>query len=191
MGSMTQIVPLVTPIVNSGTRCTSYKRRYYSSMTRKEPRKAKIEPIHVEESEALARLFKQHSKLSQAAFGAEYDLGTQGNVWQYLKARSPLNISAAVKFANGLGVDVRDFSPRLADEIDQLIEGVPDTEAGSDAWPFKSVSQAKIVALTPKQILDLEAALMDAAFRVGVDILKPREPKRVTPPRGRKQESTG
>lgn len=111
-------------------------------MTRTEPRKAKILPIHKEESAALKRLFTMHSKLSQAAFGAEYGLGTQGNVWQYLNAHSPLNAQAAVKFANGLGVSVREFSPRLADEIEGLSSALPDEIEGGDHAPVRLVDAA-------------------------------------------------
>jgi hypothetical protein len=35
-------------------------------------------------------------------------------VWQYLNGHRPLNLQAAVKFAKGLGVQLHDFSPRLA-----------------------------------------------------------------------------
>jgi phage repressor protein C with HTH and peptisase S24 domain len=38
-------------------------------------------------------------------------------VWQYLNGRSPLNLRVALKFARGLQVPVREFSPRLADEL--------------------------------------------------------------------------
>ena len=83
-------------------------------------RNSKIEPIHREESARLKRLFKERSPLSQEAFGEEYGIGTQGMVWQYLNARSPLNLSAAIKFASGLAVSVAEFSPRLAQELEQL-----------------------------------------------------------------------
>lgn len=91
-------------------------------MPRSESRKAKIEPIHIEEAAKLKRLFQTHNepKRSQAAFAEEFDLGTQGNVWQYLNAKIPLNAQAAAKFAKGLGIHIRDFSPRLAGEIEGL-----------------------------------------------------------------------
>lgn len=109
-------------------------------MTRKEPRKAKILPIHLEEAAALKRLYDRTVKISQGAFGAEYGLGTQGNVWQYLNGHSPLNASAAVKFAKALSVDVRDFSPRLADEIGGLATGIVDAESlNSDHAPIDMV----------------------------------------------------
>ena len=51
----------------------------------------------------LRDLFKARTKLSQAAFGKQYGLGSQGMVWQYLSGSTPLNIPAAKKFAEGLG----------------------------------------------------------------------------------------
>lgn len=89
-------------------------------MTRPPTRKAKIEPYHVEESLALKKIFNERATLSQAAFGAEHGIGTQGMVWQYLNAGSPLNLKVATKFAKALGVEVRDFSPRLAAEAEEL-----------------------------------------------------------------------
>ena len=99
-------------------------------MPRAEQRKAKIEPVHKKEAAALKRLFETHQKMSQAAFGAEYGLGSQGNVWQYLNAKIPLNAAAAAKFSKGIGVPVREFSPRLADEIDGL--SPPPSEGAAD-----------------------------------------------------------
>lgn len=144
-------------------------------------RKAKIEPIHVEESEALKRLFQKHASLSQSAFGAEYEIGTQGMVWQYLNAKSPLNAQAAVKFAKGLGVDVRDFSPRLADEIEALAGDRPvqdgPANTGAEArsqkqaginneksdqparWPFSAISEAEVRALPEAARNRLDGAL--------------------------------
>lgn len=158
-------------------------------MPRTEPRKAKIEPIHKEEAAALKRLYDAKTDgLSQAAFAAEYGLGSQGNLWQYLNARSPLNASAASKFAAALGVKVRDFSPRLADEIDALAGAEQDMRATPSyrPWPFKRLSQDKICALDHKNFLLLEAAFMDAALGVGLDVLVPMTPKRASPPPAKK-----
>lgn len=82
---------------------------------------AKIEPIHIEEAANLKALFKDRVRMSQADFGAEFDIGTQGMVWQYLNARSALNQDAALKFAKGLGCSVADFSPRLAAKLEEVV----------------------------------------------------------------------
>lgn len=85
-------------------------------------KKAKIEPIHIEEAARLLRLFNARPapKLSQAKFGEKYEIGSQGVVWQYLNARIPLNVEQAVRFAKGLNCSVSDFSPRLAAELAEL-----------------------------------------------------------------------
>jgi transcriptional regulator with XRE-family HTH domain len=75
-------------------------------------------PKLLSDSERLRTLFKQRSgDKTQAKFGKEFGLGTAGMVWQYLHGRAPLNVSAAKKFAIGLGVSVADFSPSLAKRI--------------------------------------------------------------------------
>lgn len=40
-------------------------------------------------------------------------------VWQYLSGSTPLNIPAAKKFAEGLGVSIDSFSPTLARQIEE------------------------------------------------------------------------
>ncbi|MBP9032773.1 MAG: helix-turn-helix transcriptional regulator [Pseudomonadales bacterium] len=83
-----------------------------------EQRRAKIEPIHLEEAAKLRAIYERvnagPNKLSQLAFGQQFDIGTQGMVWQYLNGKSALNLDAALKFARGLQCEVADFSPRLA-----------------------------------------------------------------------------
>lgn len=65
----------------------------------------------------MKKLFNERAGMSQEAFGAKFDIGSQGMVWQYLNAKSPLNLVAALKFCNGLRCDIVDFSPRLASEL--------------------------------------------------------------------------
>lgn len=73
-----------------------------------------------EDAKRLKKLFDERSKLSQAAFGMEYEIGTQGMVSQYLLGRRPLNLHAASKFASGLGVGIAEFSERLAKEAREV-----------------------------------------------------------------------
>lgn len=98
--------------VNSGPRCALNTSAYSAAM--EDARKSKIEPVHVAEAELLKRIFEERNSLSQEAFGAEFEIGTQGMVWQYLNHRSPLNLEAALKFARALHCSIEDFSPRLA-----------------------------------------------------------------------------
>ena len=70
---------------------------------------------------------------SQASFGTEFDIGTQGMVWQYLDGRRPLNLAVAISFARGLNIPVRAFSPRLAQQaalaasLNTFEPGTPET----------------------------------------------------------------
>lgn len=70
------------------------------------------------EAQELRALFERRSTMTQKAFGQAFDLGTGSMVWQYLEGRRPLNLMAACRFANGLGADLAEFSPRLAKELE-------------------------------------------------------------------------
>lgn len=90
-----------------------------------DPKRSKIEPVHLEEAAKLKALYEERnvgpSKLSQGAFGAEHGIGSQGMVWQYLNGKSALNLEAALKFAQALKCEVADFSPRLAETLPPLV----------------------------------------------------------------------
>lgn len=72
--------------------------------------------------------------VSQAEFGAEHDLGSQGMVWQYLNGTKPLGLDAAEKFARGLGCKITDFSPRLAARVMSAAEIADGHKAVPLAW---------------------------------------------------------
>lgn len=81
-------------------------------------KQAKLQDWQVEDAARLLALWEAYpAKVSQLKFGADYGIGSQGMVWQYLNGHRPLNIAAAVAFARGLSCKVRDFSPTLADQI--------------------------------------------------------------------------
>lgn len=61
--------------------------------------------------------------MSQEKFGEQFELGSQGVVWQYLNGHIPLNLAAALKFSKGLGKPVAEFSPTLAAQIDSNVDG--------------------------------------------------------------------
>lgn len=80
-----------------------------------------ITPEQMADSARLKALFNQRKNgLSQADFGAKFDIGSQGMVWQYLNGYTALNAKAAAGFAAGLGCKVSDFSPQLASDIETL-----------------------------------------------------------------------
>lgn len=77
-----------------------------------------LEPWQADDAARLQALWDNRElKISQMKFGADYNLGTQGMVWQYLTGARPLNIDAAVKFSRGLNVTIDQFSPRIAEQI--------------------------------------------------------------------------
>lgn len=84
---------------------------------------------NVEEARRLKDLYDSGNHgLSQAEFGARYHIGTQGAVWQFLNCGAVLNMKAAKGFAEGLGCQISDFSPRLAAEIEGLARHTTDPD---------------------------------------------------------------
>lgn len=92
-------------------------------------------PENTLEAEKLKKLFAASGHgLSQAEFGAHYEIGSQGAVWQYLNGRTVLNLKAARGFAAGIGCNVIDFSPRLAAAIDDLSKHAAEPPQESDEF---------------------------------------------------------
>lgn len=93
------------------------------------PRKAKVTEEHLAESQRLRTLWAAYkakpAALTQEKFGAEFDIGSQGAVNQFLKGDTPLSMKAAKGFAKGLGVSLAAFSPRLAAEVVEMAGIVP------------------------------------------------------------------
>lgn len=83
-----------------------------------------IDPALQAEADALLRLWAKHAPASQSEFGAKYGIGSQGMVWQYLHGKRALNLKAAAAFSTGLGVQIKEFSPRLAAEAETLMRGL-------------------------------------------------------------------
>ena len=80
----------------------------------------------------LQRLWKERRPqgITQEQFGAEYDLGSQGMVWQYLNGYTPLNFEAAAKFAQGLRCTIKDISP----DMDRVMRKQLLPALGISAW---------------------------------------------------------
>ena len=105
---------------------------------KKEPKA--LEDWQMEDARRLKALFDaREPKISQAEFGAQYDIGSQGMVWQYVAARRPLNIKAVTAFARGLGVTVEEISPTIASEITSAA-----SHTSSHAYPAE-VPDARLV----------------------------------------------
>lgn len=147
------------PLVAQSNRAANIR-----AMSRPAVRKAKIEAVHIDEAAALKRLFKERVKVSQATFGAENDIGTQGMVWQYLNAGSPLNVKVAVKFAKAMGVDVAEFSPRLAKELGQIASAMPEDD--SHGAEFVAIRRLDVrVSAGRGEIVSSEDDLSRLSFR--------------------------
>ena len=80
--------------------------------------------VEKHEAELLSALFNQRALMSQRAFGEKHKLGSGSMVWQYLHGRRAINLKAGCRFARGLGVDLSQFSPRLATELQEVLEAL-------------------------------------------------------------------
>jgi hypothetical protein len=108
---------IIAPLLeqnNSGACCATNSTAYSDQMDNRKP---KITDEHRQEAALLKALFKKNAGMSQDAFASDYGLGGQANVGHYLNARQPLNLTAALKFATGLGCKIEEFSPRLAQAL--------------------------------------------------------------------------
>lgn len=72
-----------------------------------------------QEGERLSILLGGRNK---AQFAREYQVpGGASMISQHLSGHRPISLSAAVAYARGLGVDVGEFSPRLAEQINATL----------------------------------------------------------------------
>ena len=77
-----------------------------------------IEGWQAEDAARLKALFEaREPKITQAKFGEDFQIGSQGMVWQYISGIRPLSIDSAMKFARGLDVTIEKFSPEIASQI--------------------------------------------------------------------------
>lgn len=99
-------------------------------------RKAKVTPETQAESKRLKEIWEAATQRpSQATFAETYGIGGQSAVTSFLNGKTPLSLKAAKGFAEGLGCQVADFSPRLA--------------ALATAWPFDLIDRERYEALNP------------------------------------------
>lgn len=111
---MMQILAVLVKQVNSVGSCRLNSFAINSSRMKNE---FGLEDWQVDDAARLKALFKEKSELSQMAFGARYEIGTQGMVWQYLNARRALNLDALLKFSRGLGVNPAQISQEIAKRL--------------------------------------------------------------------------
>lgn len=104
-----------------------------------------ISPQQAEECARLKRLFLEKSPMSQREFAKRYNIGSAANLGHYLNGNRALNMKIASVIAVGLGIDVRDFSPRLADQIAALKnENIVPLPSGKKKIPLVSMVHAGI-----------------------------------------------
>ena len=78
-------------------------------------RKSKVTPETQAEAARLSELWKNRAdRITQAEFGAKYEVGNQSAVGQFLRGEVPLSLKAAAGFASYLKCQISEFSPRLA-----------------------------------------------------------------------------
>lgn len=106
------------------------------------------ESVKREEGRLLHNLWKRKAKRSQAAFLSTLDLSA-GYFPQFFNGIRPITLKLAEAVAEELDVDIREFSPRLAGELEKLMEGSP--------WPFRAFTRAEYATLTPDQRHAVEA----------------------------------
>ena len=81
-----------------------------------------LTPEQIEDAARLKAIYtakKSELNLSQLKLGEDYEIGSQGMVWQYLNGKAPLNVDAATKFANALKTTIDAFSPSIALSIEK------------------------------------------------------------------------
>lgn len=107
-----------------------------------------LEPWQQDDAKRLKAIWESRDPKSQEKFAAEFDLSSQAMVWQYLNGYAPLNLEAAIKFAQGLNVSVDEISPLLASVLGRLPSGA--TQVAQDwlllAEPIRSQWAAAIHA---------------------------------------------
>lgn len=108
--------------VNSDVGCLIYSNANNSGMVTRTSAET-ISKTPGDDAERIKAMMAD-SKLSQAEFAETYGIGSQAQLWQFLNPDSkkgrPLNLSAAIGFANGLNCRVGDFSPSLQKLIDKV-----------------------------------------------------------------------
>lgn len=139
-----------------------------TAKTRDTTKAAKIEPIHIEEAAKLKALFDSRAGMSQERFGHDFEIGSQGMVWQYLNARSALNQDAALKFAKGLGCSVADFSPRLAAKLKEVVSLSSNVLQSRELAESDDSSQAEQIG---KDIIAVQ--VFDARASMGLGLSQP------------------
>jgi transcriptional regulator with XRE-family HTH domain len=125
-------------------------RGHVPTMANKKARPGQGVPPSIKkmEGKALHDLWRRRKRRSQAEFAAQLGF-TQGYLPQFFGGLRPLTVDLASKFADELGVDIGDFSPRLAQQFH--------AELTASEWPFRGFTRAQYQSLTQSQKSAVEA----------------------------------
>lgn len=160
-------------------------------MSQKTKKSASAPAWQLEEAAALKKLFEERTELTQEEFGAKFEIGSQGMIWQYLNGHRPLNIGAATGFAIGLGAAISDFCPRLAAEVERAYRvavssstPAPSSANGDHCSPsaaalIEAIAEADRQGVAPA-VLEAATALVRAL--ISTDTTRGSQPTAATQP---------
>lgn len=115
----------------------------------KNSRRLPLADWQLEDSDRLKEIFQKKRgalKLTQEKIASELGEGvTQGAVSHFMNRRTALSLKAAAVFARMLEVPVAEFSPTLAEQLEQLSSSL----SPSRDVPSKKIDESKIAANTP------------------------------------------
>jgi SOS-response transcriptional repressor LexA len=148
------IAPLLIK-VNSNARCrdNSYALHCLAMKKSKDnpANQAAAEAWQMEDAERLKAIWKRYKELtgdSQEKFGQEFDIGSQGMMWQYMSCKRALNLPALLNFCRGfstkLDIKPEDISPRLASLL-RGIEITPEMPPNSHIADSGKLSRVPVV----------------------------------------------
>lgn len=103
--------------------------------------------------------------MSQEEFGARYNIGSQGMMWQLLNGRRPLNLKAAVGFAQGLHVPLEEISAEIADEVKSAARYLADfsfTDGSGNVMLVELKRHAKEPESLPEYVQNAFTAMFSA-----------------------------
>ncbi len=130
-----------------------------------------------EEASALRARF---DGVNRAAFARDHQVkGGQAMIYQHITGRRPLNLEAAMAYAEGFGCSLADISPRLAAEAQKAAalasESVPAAPTPAAPWPFRTIPEDQLRALPESQLNALEGAiaLAIAQMKLGIQVSPP------------------
>lgn len=130
--------------------------------------------------EEAAALRARFDGVNRAAFARDHHVkGGQAMIYQHITGRRPLNLEAAMAYAEGFGCSLADISPRLAAEAQKAAALAPESVSAvptpAAPWPFRTIPEDQLRALPESQLNALEGAiaLAIAQMKLGIQVSPP------------------